>query len=210
MLRILLAIAISYIIGSVPTAYIFVRIIKGVDIRKFGSGNVGATNALRLLGRGWGVTILFLDIIKGFLPVVVLGSILAAKINFTQEQNLFIIIGLSAICGHNWTIFLNFKGGKGVATTLGVLLGLALKIPGLNFVLGLTILIWFVTFFIARIISFSSVLAAVSFPILAVIFRQSSLIILLGILLSVFIILRHKPNIKRLLKGEEPRLNFKR
>jgi len=210
MLLILLAIAISYIIGSVPTAYIFVRIIKGVDIRKFGSGNVGATNALRLLGRGWGVTILFLDIIKGFLPVAVLGSILAAKINFMQEQNIFVIIGLSAICGHNWTLFLRFKGGKGVATTLGVLLGLAFKIPGLNVVLGLTVLVWFTSFFIIRVISFSSVLAAISFPLFAIILRQSAVVILLGALLSIFIILRHKSNIKRFAKGEEPRLSLKK
>jgi len=210
MLLILLATGISYLIGSIPTAYIFVRIIKGIDIRKSGSGNVGATNALRILGKGWGIAVLFLDILKGFLPVVLLGSYLASKIDFIQAQNLFIIIGLSSICGHNWTLFLNFKGGKGVATTLGVLLALALKVPGLSIVLGLTILVWFVSFILTRIISFSSVLSAVSFPLFTLIFRQSAVIVLLGILLSVFIILRHRPNIKRLLKGEEPRITFKK
>jgi glycerol-3-phosphate acyltransferase PlsY len=210
MLLIFFAAAISYLIGSIPTAYIFVRVLKGMDIRKFGSGNVGATNAFRLLGRGWGITILLLDIIKGFLPVVILGSILAPRINLIQNQNLFIIIGLSAIFGHNWTIFLNFKGGKGVATTLGVLFGLAFKIPGLNLVLGLTILVWFATFFIVRIISFSSVMAAISFPVFTMVFGQSLLVVLLGVLLSVFIILRHKSNIKRLIKGEESRLSFKK
>ncbi|MBN2831329.1 MAG: glycerol-3-phosphate 1-O-acyltransferase PlsY [Candidatus Omnitrophica bacterium] len=208
MLLILFVIAISYLVGSIPTAYIFVRVLKGLDIRKFGSGNVGATNALRLLGRGWGITILLLDIIKGFLPVVVLGSILAPRTSLLQEQNLFIIIGLSAICGHNWTVFLNFKGGKGVATTLGVLLGLAFKIPGLNLVLGLTILVWFISFFAVRIISLSSILAAASFPIFTIIFRQSLLIALIGVLLSVSIILRHKSNLKRLIRGEEPKFRF--
>jgi glycerol-3-phosphate acyltransferase PlsY len=197
-------------LGSIPTAYIFARLIKGIDIRKVGSGNVGATNAFRVLGRGWGITILSLDILKGFLPVVLLGGFFAKQLDLNQAQNIFIAIGLACIAGHNWTIFLKFKGGKGVATTLGVLLGLALKIPGLNIILGLTILIWFVSFFIVRIISLSSVLAALSFPLLTIFFRQSKVIISLGVLLSVFIILRHKSNIKRLLEGKESRLSFKK
>jgi len=210
MLWIALAITISYLIGSIPTAYIFAQVIKGIDLRNFGSGNVGATNALRLLGKGWGITVLFLDIMKGFLPVVILGSIFGQRLNIPQEQNLLILIGLSAICGHNWTVFLKFKGGKGVATTLGVLVALAFKIPGLNVVLGLTALVWFTCFIITRIISLSSVLAAISFPLFTLIFRQPASVALSGILLSIFIVLRHKSNIKRLLKGEEPRLNLKK
>lgn len=207
---IILAAILSYLIGSIPTAYIFVRWIKKADIRKIGSGNVGATNALRVLGKGWGITILVLDILKGLLPVIILGSLFAPSVSLAQERNLFIIIGLSAICGHNWTIFLNFKGGKGVATTLGVLIGLAFKIPGLNIVLGLTVLVWVVSFALIRIISVSSILAAVSFPIFTLIYRQSKLVILVGILLSLFVILRHRSNIQRLLKGEEPSLSLKK
>lgn len=210
MLQIILTIIISYLVGSIPTAYIFGRLLKRVDIRKFGSGNVGATNAFRLLGKGWGITILFLDILKGFLPVVFLGDIAAHQQSGVQAQNILIIIGLGCISGHNWPIFLQFKGGKGVATTLGVLLGLALKIPGLGIVLGLTVLVWFVSFFAVRIISLSSVLAAVSFPLLTIFFRQSKVIIFLGLLLSVFIILRHKSNVKRLLEGKESRISFKK
>jgi len=210
MVLILLAIAISYLIGSIPTAYIFGRLLKGIDIRNFGSGNVGATNAFRTLGRGWGIAILLLDIIKGFLPVMLLGSLLNYQNNFEQNQNLFIIIGLGAICGHNWTLFLNFKGGKGVATTLGVLLGLAFKIPGLAIVLGLTISTWFLSFLLFRIISLSSVLAALSFPIFTILFNQSLTVISTGVLLSIFIILRHKSNIERLIKGQEPRLSLKK
>jgi len=210
MLLIALAIITSYLIGSIPTAYIFVWIIKGYDIRKVGSGNVGATNALRVLGKGWGITILLLDIVKGLIPVLAIGSFLSGRISFIQEYNLFIIIGLSAICGHNWTVFLNFKGGKGVATTFGVLIGLAFKIQGLNIVLGLTVLAWLFTFILSRIISLSSILAAFSFPVLALILQQPLAVILIGIILSVFIILRHKPNIKRLIKGEESRLSFRK
>lgn len=207
---IILAAILSYLIGSIPTAYIFVRLIKGADIRNIGSGNVGATNALRALGKGWGIIVLTLDILKGLLPVVILGGLFAPSISLDLERNLFVIIGLSAICGHNWTIFLNFKGGKGVATTLGVLIGLAFKIPGLNLVLGLTVLVWFISFVLIRIISVSSILAAVSFPILAIIYGQSNLVILVGILLSIFVILRHKSNIKRLLNGKEQRLSFRK
>ncbi|MFA5311020.1 MAG: glycerol-3-phosphate 1-O-acyltransferase PlsY [Candidatus Omnitrophota bacterium] len=207
---IILAAILSYLIGSIPTAYIFVRLIKKADIRKVGSGNVGATNALRVLGKGWGITVLILDILKGFLPVIILGSLFAPGLSLAQERNLFIAIGLSAICGHNWTIFLSFRGGKGVATTLGVLIGLAFKIPGLNMVLGLTVLVWVVSFVLIRIISVSSILAAASFPVFTLIYRQPRLVILVGMLLSLFVILRHKSNIKRLLNGKEHRLHLKK
>lgn len=209
MLWTIIGIAVSYIIGSIPTAYIFGRIIKGTDIRKFGSGNVGATNALRLLGKGWGITVLALDILKGFLPVVFLYSVLGAKALLPMET-FCILIGVSCICGHNWTIFLKFKGGKGVATTLGVFLGLAARIPGLKIVLGLTILAWLVTFIIKRTISLASILAALSFPLFAVLFRQSHFLIFISLLLAAFIVFRHKSNIKRILKGEEPKLSFKK
>lgn len=209
MLWTLLGIIISYLVGSIPTAYIFGRVIKGTDIRKFGSGNVGATNALRLLGKGWGATVLILDILKGFLPVVILPGVIGEAVNVPLES-FYILIGLACICGHNWTVFLNFKGGKGVATTLGVLLGLSVKIAGLKIILGIAVLIWLAVFIISRIISLSSVLAALSFPFLAVLFRQSNGLILIFTLLAAFIIFRHRSNIQRILKGQEPKLSFKK
>jgi glycerol-3-phosphate acyltransferase PlsY len=182
-------------------------VLKGVDIRKFGSGNVGATNALRLLGKTAGITVLILDILKGFLAVFVLGGLLKNKVIFAQD--LFLIaLGVAAICGHNWTVFLNFKGGKGIATTFGVLIAFAFNIPGLNLILGLTILTWIVSFLIIRVVSFSSVTAAISLPIYMALFKQPRLMLYTAILLSVFVILRHKSNLVRLLKGEEKRLNF--
>ncbi len=209
MLWIILGIIISYLVGSIPTAYIFGRLIKGVDIRKFGSGNVGATNALRLLGTGWGITVLILDIVKGILPVIFLPAILNSKVGITPDI-FCILIGISCICGHNWTVFLKFKGGKGVATTLGVLIGLSAEISGLKIILGLVVLIWLTTFISSRIISLSSIIAAASFPLLALLFKQSYPVIFSGLLLSVFIIIRHKPNIIRLLEGKESRLSFKK
>lgn len=205
MLWIIFGITVSYLIGSIPTAYIFGRAIKGADIRKFGSGNVGATNALRLLGKGWGITVLILDILKGFLPVVAIPGSLKGMVSLSPEV-FCILIGISCICGHNWTIFLRFKGGKGVATTFGVLLGLSIQAPGIKIILGLTILAWLTVFMLTRIISLSSILAALSFPILAILFKQSFFLILVTILLAAFIVYRHKSNIRRILAGKESRL----
>jgi glycerol-3-phosphate acyltransferase PlsY len=105
---IILGILVSYFIGSIPVAYLFGRLLKGIDIREFGSGNVGATNALRVLGKGAGITVLVLDILKGFIAVVFLGNFVAIKAGI-PEVTTRILLGLSCICGHNWTIFLRFE-----------------------------------------------------------------------------------------------------
>ncbi len=210
MLLIVLGLIASYLIGSIPTAYIFVRLIKGVDVRKVGSGNVGATNASRILGKKLGILVLVLDILKGFVVVFFLGDFLAPRINLISADALRIILGFVAICGHNWTIFLNFKGGKGVATTLGVLVALAFKIPGLNIALGLIIIGWLIIFVISRIVSLASVIAAFLFPVFVLIFNHTIFISTISIILAAFIILRHKSNIQRLLQGKESRINFKK
>ncbi|MBP7216705.1 MAG: glycerol-3-phosphate acyltransferase, partial [Candidatus Omnitrophica bacterium] len=139
MLWILLGIIISYCIGSFPTAFVFGRLIKGIDIRQFGSGNVGATNALRVLGKKVGITVLCIDIAKGFICVFVIGYFFQGLIPETLAIVSRLLFGVSCIIGHNWTIFLQFKGGKGVASTLGVLIGLAATIPGLYIVLLLVL-----------------------------------------------------------------------
>ncbi len=210
MLWIIPAIVVSYLVGSIPTAYIFCRLLKGIDIRTVGSGNVGATNALRVLGKGWGVVILFLDILKGLVPVVIVGDLIASKILFLSNEQLRVLVGICCISGHNWTVFLNFKGGKGIATTLGVLLGFALRIPGLSVILGLLIITWFSVFMVSRIVSLASIIAAVCLPLYAFVFRQSLFIIFSGIILALFAVIRHKANIKRLFARQEPRLNFKK
>ncbi|MDI6606795.1 MAG: glycerol-3-phosphate acyltransferase, partial [Candidatus Omnitrophota bacterium] len=129
-------IIVSYLTGSIPTAYIFGRVFKGIDIRKFGSGNVGATNALRVLGKGPAIAVLLIDAFKGFVVVTLLADLLIAHLGGISAQTLRILLGIACICGHNWTVFLKFRGGKGVATTLGVLLGLSFSIPGLKFVVA--------------------------------------------------------------------------
>ncbi len=203
---IILGILISYIIGSFPTAYIFGRWLKGIDIRKFGSGNVGATNALRILGRGPGITVLVLDVLKGFIAVFFLGNLITVKISGISNETLRIILGLSCISGHNWTIFLKFKGGKGVATTFGVLLALATQIGTLKIILGLLVLTWLITFFTTRVVSLASVLTGIALPVYVIIFKQSPILIFSSILLCLFILLRHKSNLKKIFQGKESRL----
>ncbi|MFA5145096.1 MAG: glycerol-3-phosphate 1-O-acyltransferase PlsY [Candidatus Omnitrophota bacterium] len=208
MLLIISGAFVSYLIGSIPTAYIFGRLLKGIDIRNFGSGNIGATNALRVLGKRAGITVLVLDVLKGFIAVVFLGNLIASKTAFIPEGTLRLILGLCCICGHNWTIFLKFKGGKGIATTFGVLLGLSVKIAGLKLVLVLIILTWVLTFIITRIVSVASIVTGISLPLYMLVFKQSKMLLYLSLLLCVFVILRHKSNLKRILKGKEPRLNL--
>lgn len=210
MLWIILGIAISYLIGSIPTAYIFGRVLKGIDIRKFGSGNVGATNAMRLLGKGPGISVLVLDALKGFVAVICVGGVVASKAGFISSEIAMILSGVSCIAGHNWTIFLGFKGGKGMATSLGVLLGLSVKIAGLKTVLVTVVFIWLAVFLIGRIVSIASILSALALPVLMLVFKQSNALILLSFLLSALVILRHKANLKRIFSGTEPRISFKK
>ncbi len=211
MLWIIIGLLASYLIGSIPVGYILGRLIKRVDIRNFGSGNIGATNASRVLGKGWGVVVLILDILKGFISVVFLGDILVSVTApsmalWRSEEFLRIILGASSISGHNWTIFLKFRGGKGVATALGVLIGLSIKISGLKLILGLLVLTWIIVFLITRIVSIASVFSAVCFVIYAIIFKQSALVISLSVLFCFFAVIRHSSNLKRFLQGKEPTL----
>lgn len=200
---IILGILISYLIGSIPTAYIFGKLNKGIDIREHGSGNSGATNVFRVLGKKPGIIVLILDILKGVLPVVIVADALGS----TQviERILFAVC---AVCGHNWTIFLKFKGGKGIATSLGVLIGLTIKIASIRIVLILTVLSWLVSFAITGIVSLSSIIAGTLLPIVMVFTGQSFEIICLGVVFCIFVTLRHRPNIKRLLSGKEPKVKL--
>ncbi len=204
------AIIISYLIGSIPTAYLFGKIFKGIDIRNFGSGNVGATNALRVFGKRAGIIVLLIDIFKGVVPVIFIADLCLAKSSIFPGDALRFILGLICICGHNWTIFLNFKGGKGVATSLGVLIGLSLKIFVFAKILGIVILVWLLSFILLRIVSLSSLLAGITFPVAALFLQLCKSLIILSFFAAGFIILRHRANLVRLFQGKEPRLSFKK
>ncbi len=194
---------LAYLIGSIPVAYIFGRLLKGLDIREHGSGNMGATNAFRVLGKGPGTLVLILDIIKGIIPV----TLLANAFGLGDALSL-VIIAVAAVAGHNWTIFLGFKGGKGMATSLGVLIGLAIQFQVLRIILLLVTLTWLVLFLSLGYVSLASIVAAVVFPVLTVVFLEPFPLILMSIILCVFIVFRHRSNIKRLVRGQENRVSF--
>jgi len=192
----------AYVIGSVPTAYIFGRVLKGIDIREYGSGNVGATNVFRVIGKVPGIIALIIDIIKGFVCATYLASGFMYLAPVTRPELYRILVGLFAIAGHNWTIFLRFKGGKGVAASAGVVIGLIPKIFWLGF------LVWLITFFITGFVSLGSIIAVISIPIFTLVFGEPAEIVVFMCLLCLIIVYKHKPNIKRLARGEEKRISF--
>lgn len=209
MLSILLSLLASYLLGSVPTAYIFGKAIKGVDIRTFGSGNVGATNAARLLGKRIGFLVLFLDVLKGFVAVAGASILVRTGLALSHPDIFLVLVGIVCIAGHSWTVFLQFKGGKGIATTLGVLIGLSVRLPGLGFVVLTLLLVWALVFALSRIVSLSSVIASACFPFALIVSSQSLFLVCASVLLSGLVIFRHLPNIRRLLQGTEKKFKFR-
>ncbi len=200
-------ILIAYLLGSIPTGYLAGRWLKNIDIREHGSQSTGATNVLRTLGRSAAIAVLIIDILKGCLAVglVQIWSIL--KINPNLPENwqswLVLITGISAILGHSKSIFLNFTGGKSVATSIGVLLVMS-PVVGLS-----TFGVFGVTIAISRIVSLSSIAGAIAVIILMVIFKQPLAYILFASFAGIYVIIRHRANISRLLAGTEPRIEEK-
>ncbi len=197
----LLAILSGYILGSLPFSY-WLGKIRGVDLRKVGSGNVGATNLARTVGKEWGIMGFLLDMGKGVTAVILARSI-HAWLTPSLDLSLFQILGgISAICGHNWSFFLRFKGGKGVATSTGVFLGLA-PVP-LLYAAG----VWVLILIISGYVSLASILASLSLPLWMWWMKSSPSLIILGGLISLLIIVRHRENIKRLIRGKENRFLY--
>jgi glycerol-3-phosphate acyltransferase PlsY len=192
-MKILLVILVSYILGSIPFGYIIAKI-KGVDITKLGSGNIGATNVGRFLGKPYFFIVLFLDAIKGFIPTILF------KLLFGLEYG--ILAGLFSVIGHSYSIFMKFKGGKGVATGLGVSIAL---IP-IETIIGFGV--WFLVLMIFKIMALASIISAISVFIVVLFLEKSSLIKIVCGIIAVLIVLRHKSNIERIIKGTEPKFYF--
>ncbi len=195
---------ISFLTGSIPTGYLVARF-KGVDIRKEGSGNIGATNAFRVLGKVWGSFVLAVDILKGMLPVILTAMILEGDPHLIALK---IISSVCTVLGHNFTPWLKFKGGKGIATSAGALLGL---MP----VVSVSVILIFVAVFkITRYVSVGSITAAVFLPVITgVLYRGTPEFIpytVFALILGVLAIVRHKSNIRRLLDGTENRFGQKK
>ncbi len=202
-MEIFFGLVLSYLLGSIPTAYLFGKALKGIDIRQHGSGNVGATNAFRILGKGPGTVVLLLDILKGALAITVVG-------NFFHFDKVYLrlLLGVMVVIGHNWTVFLQFKGGKGIATSLGVLIGLAIQFESLRIVLAVTLVAWIIPFLITGYVSLSSMIAGLVLPLSMFFTKQTPEILALGVVFCAFVLVRHIPNMKRLLAGQEKQVNF--
>ncbi len=190
------------LVGSIPAGYLLGRL-RGIDIRQHGSGNIGATNVWRVMGWKWGLPAFIFDFLKGFLPLYLLRVYVIPASSSWQTALLLVLCGLAAILGHNYTPWLGFKGGKGIATSAGVLA--ALMPPVLAGALSL----WIVSTLITRMVSVGSILAALSLVPLAWYFYSDQWVYLgLALLAAILAIVRHRSNIQRLLKGTESRIEF--
>lgn len=192
---------ISYLAGSIPTAYIIMKIATGVDIRTVGSGNVGATNVFRNAGRTAGITTYVLDVLKGWVSTAVVAKLFAAN---PEQLQWLIITGFScAVIGHNWPVFLGFKGGKGVAVSSGGLLGIN------QFMFACVFGVWFLVFRASNYVSLASITAAAVLPVFMFIFERSWPLTVFALILGALVILKHKSNIERLITGTETKTKFK-
>ncbi len=193
----------GYIVGAIPFSLIIGKITKGIDIRLVGSGNVGATNVLRMCGILPGIIAFILDSAKGFVPVFVAGIL--SKGQFTPTTIDFIMVGaaVGALGGHLWPVFIRFKGGKGVAVSFGAFLALA-PFPTL-----LSLLVFIFVVIIFRYVSVGSMVAAISFPMFSYMLGMSKIVFAISILGASIIIIRHRSNITKLLSGKESRFSGK-
>ena len=196
---------LAYLLGAIPCGYLIARI-KGIDIRTVGSGNIGATNVFRAVGKGWGVLTFLCDALKGFIPAGLFPILSKRFFDCDGGSTLAVACACLAIAGHNWPVYLGFKGGKGVATSTGALIGIA---PAAA---GLALLCWVVLFAATRYVSVASISAAgiVGIASWFLYLRTGLLIPSVLSLLGMVIIIRHKANIQRLLKGTENRFQFRK
>lgn len=195
----------AYLTGAIPFGFLIARA-KGIDIRTKGSGNIGATNIFRSVSKKLGVLTFLLDVLKGFISTYAYPLAAAGITGTTPDARFAIICACCSVAGHNWPIFLKFKGGKGIATTAGALLGIA----PLALCIGLAV--WIIIFPISRYVSLASISAAVAIPCAGWFLYPDKGLLIPSFLtfLGALAILRHKDNIVRLVKGTENRFEFKK
>ncbi|HNY06673.1 MAG TPA: glycerol-3-phosphate 1-O-acyltransferase PlsY [Bacteroidales bacterium] len=206
MIKLGLGIVVAYLLGSIPTAVWIGRIFYGVDVRTQGSGNAGATNTIRVLGAGAGIPVLAFDIFKSWLAVILaryFGSSLPLESNYLINYQ--ILLGVVAVIGHIFPVYVGFKGGKGVASLVGILIAL---FPVAFFIaLG----IFIVVYILWKYISLSSIVAAITFPFIEtfLLHQQHLSLIIFSFMVGIFVPITHRKNISRLLKGEEHKFLMK-
>lgn len=198
------AMTIAYLFGSVPTSVWWGRAFHGMDVREHGSRNAGATNTFRVLGWRAGVPVLLIDIAKGFIPVRLLPNFSGLQPDGPEWMWLRVALVIAAVVGHLYPIFSGFRGGKGVATSLGGVLAVH---PGAA---GICVLVFLIVFLLSRYVSLASLSAAVAFPVaMFIVYHESSMVKTgFAIVLGALVFYTHRENIRRLLKGTENRMSL--
>jgi glycerol-3-phosphate acyltransferase PlsY len=201
LLELAAVVTVSYLIGSIPVGYLTARFMRGIDIRDQGSGMIGATNVLRVLGRGPFVVVMMLDAAKGYIPTIATWYIFGA-------HDLQVAAGISAVLGHDFPVFIHFRGGRGVATSFGVYAALALPLAVGMFALGV---------FIVLALRYMSVMSMVTVPLGALVLLVLAIVgagedftytkAIFGAFATFFVVVTHIPNIRRLIKGTEPKID---
>ena len=203
------ALILAYLCGSIPTAVWIGSAFFGVDVREYGSGNAGATNTFRVLGKKAGIPVMLIDILKGWTATNLayfIGVSTTGAYNSPEYMNYALALGIAAVMGHLFPIFAGFRGGKGIATLLGMIL--AINLPAALFCVGVFLLVLLIT----RYVSLGSIIAGFTYPVVvALIFPISRSVIIYGMCMCLLILVTHQKNIERLLKGTESKVNlFKR
>ncbi|MDF1610770.1 MAG: glycerol-3-phosphate 1-O-acyltransferase PlsY [Stygiobacter sp.] len=216
MFNLIFVIILSYLVGSIPNSIIISKLVKGIDIREFGSGNAGGTNVFRVLGWKWGILTILLDALKGAIAVIVVARLYLDNFpfnnitpfdDFTLVQ---IICGVAAVIGHVFTVFAGFKGGKGIATGLGVLIMIV------TVDMALALAVFFIVVGLSRYISLGSLAAAIAVPLIMIIRENIFGVDIQGyhtilpfvIVLALFVIYTHRSNILRIINGNERKISF--
>ncbi|MBM3704964.1 MAG: glycerol-3-phosphate 1-O-acyltransferase PlsY [Actinobacteria bacterium] len=201
---------LSYLLGAFPTAYIIYKLKTGKDIRNEGSGNVGGTNVTRTAGASLGIITIIIDVLKGFLPV------LAVYLIYPSDLILLAVVSVAAILGHDFPVYLKFRGGKGISTSFGVIIGLcalpfASTVPLWIRILPVPaiLLSWLVAFAASRIVSLSSLIAAVVTPLSFYFAKHPLPVVIASICFSILTFIAHRANIKRLIRKEEKKIKSK-
>jgi len=208
MILLLMGIILAYLLGAIPFGYLIAKYWAKIDIRKEGSGNIGATNALRTMGKKAGLSVLILDLLKGLIAVTLIGRLFYQYNSNIDQLTYVYVIGLTVICAHIWTIFLSFKGGKGVSTALGVLVGLTVYDVKFSLILLLAFCIWFIIVFFSKYVSLGSIAAVLFLPIGLIIFIKSLEALIFGILIASIVIYSHRQNVHKLLTNTERKIKL--
>jgi len=201
-----IVVTVAYLVGAIPFGLLIAKRVKGIDLRTFGSGNIGTSNAVRAMGRRWGFVVFSLDFLKGFLPVLACHQLVGT--HSETVPLLQVLTGTAAVLGHCFPVYLGFKGGKGVATGCGAIIAIDARI----FVCGGVV--WLVTRLLTRYAGLASIMMGITFPIAVVVLdtiqgRRRPELLVGSLLLTLLILVRHRSNMRRMLQGTEPHIGEK-